>query len=142
MAFVKSITEILHTSGDWQKVPFWLTYDERFLSADQMTTEHLINICRQVINVACNEAGIDAIPVKNVLAHIDFRQVAPKEYVMMCAAFYTEIHRRLNINAIGKGSHLQSGYEGIWQEIQKKLSLLCKMYLPEDTLRQKVSIQE
>lgn len=133
MSFTRNILTLIQ-EPNWQKEKFWLTYDERWLSCNEMTTEHLINICRQIVNEACLEMDVEPIPVKNVLAYIDFEVAAPLAWVTLCRAFFDEIARRLNTPRISNSSSqtikasngvdLSPGYMAIWLQIQNRIQRL------------------
>ena len=108
MACAIPLKELMTAPTDWRKVRFWTTHDDRFLSANEMSTEHLINICRQIVNQACEESDIEPVPIKTVRAYIDFDYMTPFEWVTLCRLFVTEIELRMRLNHLPQESNTPS----------------------------------
>jgi len=104
------------TDKDWRDIKFWTTHDERFLSVREMHTPHLINIIRQIINLACEHSDIEPIPIKTPLALIDFEARDDYEWVALCKVLYDECRLRLS-----KGEPLSTAYLEILSKIHNRI---------------------
>lgn len=113
------MTKTALTRTTWREIPFWHTHDDRFLSISQMTTPHLINVMRQIVNLACEAEDIEPVPVKTHWAEINFDARDRVEWVALCRAFYGEARGRLDA-----GEVLSPGYLTIWRQVRNRILLL------------------
>lgn len=102
--------------ADWRDWKFWHTHDDRWLSVNEMHTPHMINIMRQIINLACEHSNIEPIPIKQPLALIDFSAKDDYEWVELCKLLYDEARERL-----AKGAPLSTAYLEILAQIHNRI---------------------
>lgn len=118
---VNRYVALVNANEDWRDIKFWSTYDRRHLCMKEISSEHAVNIARQIVNEACEQEGLEPIPVKSPLAEINFRQAPVDEWVLFCKIITDEVAERIQA-----GNPLSGAYARIYADVLMRIDALVK----------------
>lgn len=92
----------------------WRSADGTEYKLHEMSTSHIINIMRQLVNKLAEKLDLNPVPIRTVKARINFSKISWAQCVRYTTFFGNEVQRRL-----ANGEVLEVGYDTIWKDMSE-----------------------